>query len=136
MTEKGMNTMSNYSFRARASCLFLAAAIFLVLGRYTVNAEATHSGEFNFSGPGSTIFIYQNQTRDTQLMFVTVCVSAGGAVSVVGPFSTFAVGSGGCRGSSVELDALASIGITIPTPVAPRGTYQLSTSLHTLKPMP
>ena len=49
--------MSNYSFCARASCLFLATAMFLVLGRYTVHAEATHSGEFNFSGPGSTIFI-------------------------------------------------------------------------------
>ena len=133
--------MSNYSFCARASCLFLATAMFLVLGRYTVHAEATHSGEFNFSGPGSTIFIYQNQTRDTQLVFVTVCVSAGGAVNVVGPFSTFAVGSGGCRGSSVELDPLSSIGVTIPTPVAATGTYQLSTRLHTLKiqnrvPMP
>ena len=133
--------MSNYSFRARASCLFLATAILLVLGCYTVHAEATHSGEFNFSGPGSTVFIYQNQTRNTQLVFVTVCVSAGGAVNVVGPFSTFAVGLGGCRGSSVDLDPLASIGVTVPTPVAARGTYQLSTSLHTVKiqngvPMP
>ena len=123
--------MSNYSFRARASRLFLATAILLMLGRYAVHAEATHSGDFNFAGPGSTVFIYQNQTRDTQLVFVTVCVSAG-AVNVVGPFPAFAVGSGGCRDSSVELDPLRSIGITIPTPVAATGTYQLSTRLHTL----
>jgi hypothetical protein len=133
--------VSNYSFRATASFLFLAIAILLVLGRYIVHAGATHSGEFNFSGPGSTIFIYQNQTRDTQSVFVTVCVNAGGAVNVVGPFSTFAVGSGGCRGSSVELEPLSTIGVTIPTAVAATGTYQLSTRLHTPKvqtgmPMP
>jgi hypothetical protein len=126
-----MNTMWNYSFRSRASRLFLATAILLVLGRYAVHAEATHSGEFNFAGPDSTVFIYQNQTKDTQLVFVTVCVSAG-AVNVVGPFPVFAVGSGGCRGSSAELDPLRSIGVTIPTAVAATGTYQLSTRLHTL----
>jgi hypothetical protein len=123
--------MSNYSFRVRASRLFLATAILLMLGRYTVHADGPHSGEFNFAGPGSTVFIYQNQTGDTQLVFVTVCVSAG-AVNVVGPFRAFAVGSGGCRGSSVELDPLRSIGVTIPTPVEATGTYQLSTRLHTL----
>jgi hypothetical protein len=130
MRRKEMNTMSNYSFGTKTSCLLIGTALFLVLACHTVHAEATHSGEFNFSGPGSTVFIYQNQTNDAQSVFVTVCVSAGGPVNVIGPFSTFAVGLGGCRGSTIDLETQAAVGVNIPTAVTATGTYQLSTRLH------
>ena len=114
------------SFAAKIRCLLLATAISLVLVPY-VHAEATHTGVFNFSGAGSPLVIYQNQTGDIHSVFVTVCVNSGGPVNVVGPFATFGIGLGVCRSSSVELNPNTAIGLNISGAVTTTGTYQVST---------
>jgi hypothetical protein len=107
--------------------LLLGLAIFLTLCPSAIRADVTHSGDYNFGGIGSKL-IYQNQLTESQVVFVTVCLSSGPETIqiLVGPAPAIPVGVAGCRGLSVAVSPGSDIAILNPTTIPAVGTYQIS----------
>jgi hypothetical protein len=107
--------------------LLLGLIIFLMLCPSATHADVTHSGDYNFGGIASKL-IYQNQTTESQVVFVTVCLSSGPETIqiLVGSATPIPVGVAGCRGLSVSVNPSSDIAILNPTGIPAVGTYQIS----------
>lgn len=122
----GLRSIMNYGI--------LLGVIVILLAPHVVQAEATHSGEFD--RPLDDAFrIYSNVSSFPQTVMVTVCVDGTSADILVGGEAILSIGTHSCAGGTLRVLNGQGIVIRPLIPATVKGTFQVSVSLARL-PLP